>query len=97
MWEFGNEYDVLFTDHPEWLSLDAWWVELKRAAAETHRIDPKHLVSTAQADVNFARDIPKADAAGVDVIGFNIYWWDNGYDKAAKTDTPIHYKTNLFL
>ncbi|MFA6358535.1 MAG: phosphoglycerate kinase, partial [Candidatus Omnitrophota bacterium] len=76
-WELGNEYNMLFRQHPEWLSLADWWKELKDAVTEIHKIDPSHPVSTTLADMNLAIDIPEIVAAGVDVIGLNSYRGDN--------------------
>lgn len=52
MWEFGNEYDLLATMHPDWFEGDIriWHKKLAKAAAKVKSIDPDHPISTAIAN-----------------------------------------------
>src|SRR3989338_8463172 len=49
MWEFGNEYNYVFRDHPEWIpgGVEGWYTVLEQAAEEIKKIDFNHPVSTA--------------------------------------------------
>ncbi|RKY40411.1 MAG: hypothetical protein DRP76_01995, partial [Candidatus Omnitrophota bacterium] len=85
MWELGNEYNLLFREHPEWApgeSLTGWWQAVKTAAEEIRAIDSGHKISTTLGDPSYLGasledDVTAVNNTGVDIIGFNLYRWDD--------------------
>ncbi|MBW2044651.1 MAG: DUF1152 domain-containing protein [Deltaproteobacteria bacterium] len=78
MWELGNEYNI----HPEWFggNTSSWYAELKEVVAEIRLIDSSRPVSTVLAekeDGELKEDINKCRDCGVDIIGMNLYNWND--------------------
>ena len=78
MWELGNEYNI----HPEWFggNIFSWYAELKEAVAEIRLIDSSRPVGTVLAekeDDELKEDINKCRDCGVDIIGMNLYNWND--------------------
>lgn len=73
MWELGNEYNY----HPEWFEGDVrrWYRAMNTAAAEIHRRDPAHPVSTAHGELPDA--LALQSSPNIDVWGVNLYRWDH--------------------
>ena len=73
MWEFGNEYNFLFRDHPEWINynINNWYRALELAAQTAHSIDKNHPVSTAHGEVPTGEVV--AQCPSIDIWGMNIY------------------------
>lgn len=69
MWELGNEYNY----HPEWFNGDIknWYNDMNAAAAEIHKIDSNHPVTTAHGDLPDALAISMSP--NIDVWGMNVY------------------------
>ncbi|MFA5345829.1 MAG: putative PEP-binding protein [Candidatus Omnitrophota bacterium] len=95
MWEFGNEYNLLFSRHPEWIEggVEGWYRKLEKAVQRAHQEDSSHPVSTAHGEIPNKEIARKYDRI-VDVLGVNIYRGKNitGVSKAwAKVSSkPIY-------
>lgn len=73
MWELGNEYNY----HPEWFAGDIsnWYNAMNQAAADIHKADTKHPVTTAHGELPDA--LALTSSPNIDVWGMNVYRWDN--------------------
>ncbi|WP_179344213.1 glycoside hydrolase family 2 TIM barrel-domain containing protein [Winogradskyella ursingii] len=69
MWELGNEYNY----HPEWFEGDIknWYKAMNEAAAEIHKKDSLHPVTTAHGDL--PDSLALTLGSNIDVWGMNVY------------------------
>ena len=73
MWELGNEYNY----HPEWFggTLKTWYTAMNQTAAEIHKVDKKHFVTTAHGEL--PDSLALTTCQNIDIWGMNVYRWDN--------------------
>ena len=73
MWELGNEYNY----HPEWFggNLKKWYQAVNQTAADIHKADKKHFVTTAHGEL--PDSLALSSCPNIDVWGMNVYRWDN--------------------